>query len=326
MTIYNIMNYRIFFLLYIITFTQSMTAQTDPKGKAIINIYTNIHSGFGSYNDKRGFELERSYLGYQYTLSEQLTLKAIMDIGYSDNVNDFHRIAYIKNAMVQWRKNQWIINAGLIGTTQFKLQETFWDKRYIIKSFQDEHKFGSSADLGISVTHKLGRYFEIDAIVVNGEGYKKLQIKDGFLYGIGITYMPNKKFIFRSYISFNEAIDKQYTDEIVWNIFGGYNHSNLSIGYEYTYQYNRQYTKDNDYDGMSAYITYNIGKKYSLFGRWDYISSSQNKNANKHIIYTGFEWQINKFIKISPNVRYYICDDFNKKDAIYLYINAAFIL
>ena len=36
------------------------TAQTTdnvPKGKAIVEIYTNFHSGFGAVNDERGFDL-----------------------------------------------------------------------------------------------------------------------------------------------------------------------------------------------------------------------------------------------------------------------------
>lgn len=43
----------------------------------------------------------------------------------------------------------------------------------MMKSFQDEYKFGSSADLGVSVAYKFNKVVSADVIVANGEGYKK---------------------------------------------------------------------------------------------------------------------------------------------------------
>lgn len=47
----------------------------EPKGKAIIQVFGNFHSGFGAENDDRGFELDRSYLGYEYKLGNGLSVK-----------------------------------------------------------------------------------------------------------------------------------------------------------------------------------------------------------------------------------------------------------
>ena len=44
------------------------TKSEEPKGKAIVQVFGNFHTGFGAENDDRGFELERSYLGYEYKL------------------------------------------------------------------------------------------------------------------------------------------------------------------------------------------------------------------------------------------------------------------
>ena len=95
----------------------------EPKGKAIIQVFGNFHSGFGAENNNRGFELDRSYLGYQYTLGKGLQVKAVMDIGQSNNVEDYQRIAYIKNAQISWSTEKWSLEGGLISTTQFKVQE-----------------------------------------------------------------------------------------------------------------------------------------------------------------------------------------------------------
>ena len=60
----------------------------EPKGKAIVQVFGNFHTGFGAENDNRGFELERSYVGYEYKLGDGLTVKGVMDIGKSSDVSD----------------------------------------------------------------------------------------------------------------------------------------------------------------------------------------------------------------------------------------------
>ena len=39
------------------------TTTTEPKGKAIVQVFGNFHAGFGQNNGDIGFELDRSYLG-----------------------------------------------------------------------------------------------------------------------------------------------------------------------------------------------------------------------------------------------------------------------
>lgn len=109
--------------------------EEPPKGKAIITIFSDIHSGFGHVNDDRGFNLDRAYLGYQYDLSKELQLKVVADFGQSKSVDDHQRIGFVKNAQISWKREKWTLHAGLISTTQFKFQESFWGKRYVMKSF-----------------------------------------------------------------------------------------------------------------------------------------------------------------------------------------------
>lgn len=121
------------------TFAESNPDKSEPaekKGAAIITIYSDVHSGFGHVNDDRGFGLDRAYLGYQYNLPHGLQMKAVVDFGQSQDVGDYHRIGYIKNAQITWKQKGWTLNAGLISTTQFKLQEDFWGKRYVMRSFR----------------------------------------------------------------------------------------------------------------------------------------------------------------------------------------------
>ena len=147
----------------------------EPKGKAIVSVFANFNMAMQNGVSKCGFQLDRSYVGYQYKLGNGLELKAVLDIGKPSVVDDYHYVAYIKNAQVSWKHKGLTLTGGMISTTQFNMQEKFWGYRYIYKSFQDQYKFGSSADLGLSVAYKFADWVSADVIMTNGEGYKKIQ-------------------------------------------------------------------------------------------------------------------------------------------------------
>lgn len=270
----------------------------EPKGKAIVQVFSNFHSGFGHDNDVRGFELDRSYLGYQYSLGKGVQVKAVMDVGQSDDVNDYHRIAYIKNAQISWKFGKLTFNGGLISTIQFSMQEKFWGYRYIMKSFQDIYKFGNSADLGISATYQFTKWFSADAIVVNGEGYKKIQKNDGLMYGLGVTLTPIKGFSMRVYCGLNEGADKSQEDIQNLATFVGYKGDKFSIGAEYNRIWNAKYVNGNDYKGFSVYGNAKLNNSVDAYLRYDKCSQ---KEENAFI--AGLQWKLGENVKVSPNFR-----------------------
>ena len=281
------------------------TTKNEPKGKAIIQVFANAHTGFGADNDDRGFELDRSYLGYQYSFGKGLQMKAVMDIGKSSDVGDYQRIAYIKNAQVTWKPGRWTLDGGLISTTQFKVQEKHWGYRYIMKSFQDEYKFGSSADLGISAAYKFNDVVSADAIIVNGEGYKKVQVKDGLQYGLGATVTPVKGLTLRVYGSLNESTQKGAKDAYNWAAFAGYKNDRFSLGAEYNIYQNTGFVDDADQYGLSVYGTAHLSKVVDVFARYDYLTSKDDWNIGKDesAAILGAQFNVCKYVKIAPNFR-----------------------
>ena len=284
-------------------------AQTEnanaPKGEAIVQVFTNFHTGFGDDNHKRGFDLDRSYLGYQYNLGNGLTLKGVMDVGKSNDVNDYQRIAYIKNAMLTWKTGKWTLNGGLISTNQFNMQEKFWGYRYVSKSFQDQYKFGSSADLGVSAAWKACNWLTADAIIVNGEGYKKVQVEDGLLYGVGATITPVSGLSLRLYAGINEQPAAGAKDVMNYAAFAGYKGKNFSIGAEYNIMSNASGVKDHDQSGFSVYGKVGIDKNADVFARFDDLSSKDdwNKKKDESAMIVGAQWKLGKYVKLAPNFR-----------------------
>lgn len=286
--------------------TQAQDTKTEePKGKAVVQVFGNFHTGLGAENDDRGFELERSYLGYEYKPGNGLSVKGVMDIGKSSDVSDYQRIAYIKNAMVSWETGNLTLNGGLISTTQFNFQEKFWGYRYIMKSFQDEYKFGSSADLGISAAYRFADWISADAIIVNGEGYKKIQKNEGLNYGLGVTLTPVKGFQIRLYGGLNECGEEGKRDTGNLAAFAGYKHEKFTIGAEYNYMMNASYNEDADQSGYSIFVSVNLPKEISLYVRFDdlYSKNDWNKVKDESAAILGIQFKLGEYVKIAPDFR-----------------------
>lgn len=281
------------------------TQKEEPKGKAIVQVFGNFHTGFGTENDESGFELERSYLGYEYKLNKNLTVKSVMDIGKSSDVSDYHRMAYIKNAMISWKTGNLTLNGGLISTTQFNFQEKFWGYRYIMKSFQDQYKFGSSADLGISAAYQFADWISADVIIVNGEGYKKVQKNDGLNYGLGVTLTPVKGLQFRLYGGLNEAREEDKKNIVNTALFVGYKNDRFSLGAEYNQMQNASNEEDADQSGYSIFASVNLSKETALYARFDDLNSKNgwNKAKEESVALLGAQFKLGKYVKIAPNFR-----------------------
>lgn len=281
------------------------TKSEEPKGKAIVQVFGNFHTGFGAENDDRGFELERSYLGYEYKLGNGLSVKGVMDIGKSSDVSDYQRIAYIKNAMVSWKTGNLTLNGGLISTTQFNFQEKFWGYRYIMKSFQDQYKFGNSADLGISATYQFANWISADAIIVNGEGYKKLQKNDGLNYGLGVTLTPVKGLQIRLYGGLNECGEDGKKDVANLAAFVGYKHEKFTIGAEYNQMWNASFKDDAGQNGYSIFASAKLSQVTNLYARFDNLYSQNDWNISKDesAAILGAQFKVGKYVKIAPNFR-----------------------
>ena len=298
----------------------------EPKGKAIVQVFGNFHSGFGETNNDRGFELERSYLGYEYKLVDGLSVKGVMDIGKSSDVSDYQRIAYIKNAMVSWKKGNFTLNGGLISTTQFNFQEKFWGYRYIMKSFQDEYKFGSSADLGLSASYKFADWVSADAIIVNGEGYKKIQKNNGLNYGLGLTLTPVKGFQVRLYGGLNESGQDGKSDVVNMAAFAGYKCDRFTIGAEYNHMLNASNTKGNDQFGYSAFASVKVAKNADIYARFDDLYSKNDWNISKdeQAAIIGAQFKLGKYVKVAPNFRMSMPKADGAKNEYSAYVNCYF--
>ncbi len=307
------------FLLLCLNLFSQETASNDKRpgdslkkevfkfsGKPIVLLYTNFHYGFANAMGNTGFELERSYFGYQFNISSDWSAKVVFDIGNPKlSGSDLERIAYVKNAMISWTPGKFTLNAGLVGLEQVSLQEKFFGYRYIMKSFQDEYKFGTTADMGIVAKYKFANWVSADVTFINGEGYKKLQADNKFRYGAGITLNPCKLLTFRVYY---DRADHQDVDTLGkaqenLSLFLGLKNDYFSVGAEWNDLFNANFVNAKHQYGSSLYFRIKLPKNFELFGRWDYLFSNNDWNLAKdgQIAFLGFQYSPIKYVKIAPN-------------------------
>lgn len=313
------------------TVTRAQTNTTEEKkhkGKVIISIFGDFHSGFGPKNDDRNFFLDRAYLGYQYQIGNELELKVILDAGKSSDVKDYQRIIFLKNALVTWKHRKLTLKAGLIPTSQFSLQDKVWRKRYILKSFQDKYKFGSSADLGVNAEYRFTRWFSADATIVNGEGYKKIDISKGLLYGLGLTFNPVRKWTIRTYASFNEGNNSKQSDIYNVSFFTAYQAEKWSAGGEYNHIFHAKNVAGNHKYGFSAFANVQLKKKIAVFGKIDYVTSKDKWDIQEDglLALIGTEFSLGKYIKLAPNLRLWNPAGQTSDIETYAYLNFSFAL
>jgi len=297
-------------------------------GSPIVTVFANYHVGIGNANKESGFALDRAYLGYQFKLTDQLSGKVVFDMGSTKvSGSDLERVAYVKNAMLSLETGNLTLDFGLIGLEQFNVQEKFWGYRYILKSFQDEYKFGSSADMGVIGKYKFTDWLFADVTIINGEGYKKLNGDNKYRYGVGLTIKPITDVTFRAYtdLASKNIKSEDSKDQQTLAFFAGYKNKVFSLGAEYNSMYNKKFKEDKDQSGYSVYSTIVLDKKVNVFGRYDNLSSKDDWSAadGQRLLF-GVQFSPIKQLKLAPNFTSW--NPASGESFSYIYLNLEFKL
>lgn len=322
--------------------SQAQEPTDFPSGKITGKVFFNHHLDISKDSEqKSNFELQRVYLGYKYKFNDKFSSTIMLDAGNGSGASDYS--VFVKNALLDYKANEWLtLTAGLFGMIQFDDQEKFWGYRYLYKTLDDEYKLGTSADLGVGADVKITDQLNMSFIIVNGDGYKRVQDPKGNnRYGAKIVYEPNKSLMLKAYIDVMNGTDvdnpNQLTTSSNMALFAGYKLKDLiRIGAEYNILLNGETfsdpAADKNLNGLSFYSTYNFNAKWNLFGRYDKLSSNKlagqqnswhfSEDSNNFLL--GFEYRANKNINTSVNYRYTDFMDPLNTNASLIYFNLEF--
>lgn len=277
--------------------------ETTPSGKPLILVFTNLNTSFNREGNSREFEITRAYLGYEHRFSKAFSTRVILDVGDPGSGN-FQLTAFVKNAFLMYEAGKFNARLGMIGTDQYSVQDKHWGYRYIIKTLQDEYSFGPSADLGAGIEYSPSKFIRIDASLLNGEGFRRIQNDSVFKATAGITLTPSEDFVIRAYYDYMNRDAAQSTV----SLFTGYTHKDFRIGVEYSLQLNNRMISGNDFSGISAWAAYNFAEKFSVFTRFDHVWSETiqgepypwNYGRDGELFMAGFDYSPVKGVKIAP--------------------------
>ncbi len=324
---------------HLMSFTVSLRAQENttapeyPQGSPILRIFANVYSGLTDADPSKAFEVRRAYIGYKYKFDPYFSTELKLDIGSADDLSEYSRIrryAYFKTAALYWEKDKWTLKAGIIDTEHFGRQEKYWKHRYIYKSIQDEHDFGPRADLGTTVVFRALDQVELDASLMNGEGYRNLQRDNAFKASFGISYYPISRVLLRVYYDFIN----QSTWQSTLSTFAGYRYERITAGAEYNRKGNRDFQQDYNQTAVSAYLSCDLTKKFEIFGRYDWLSSNQPPEYSKpwnlqddgSAIIAGVQFQPIKHVKIALNYQDWVPYAANMDNMTYIFLNLEVVL
>jgi hypothetical protein len=286
----------------------NLEAQSDqtftPNGKPFALIFSDVNYRLNADGNSKAFEITRSYFGYEYNFTRNISAKVNLDVA-DPGIGKLQMTAYLKNALVQYKTNNFSVRFGLIGTDEFSLQEKQWGYRYIYKSFQDAYNFGPSADLGAAVEYSPVKFISFDVSVLNGEGYKKIQSDSTLKTSFGLTLKPINGFVLRAYY---DMMNHNYNQSTI-ALFAAYTYKNLKAAIEYNNQKNNGMLNGHNFSGVSLYSSVAVGKKFSIFARYDKLWSSTlesqtdpwNYSKDGQLLMTGFDYSPTPGVKIAPN-------------------------
>ena len=126
------------------------------------------------------------------------------------------------------------------------------------KTFQDENKFGSSADLGVNGEIKVSKNLKMNLFMLNGEGYKNIQDDDGYMkIGGNLIYEISNGLSLKLYYDSQSSVDN--FNLVNTGYFIGYEKKNTRVGLEYNEMLNGKTYKDpfsdHNLSGFSGYVS-----------------------------------------------------------------------
>lgn len=312
-----------------------------PHGDVIVTLFE--HVGATSTDNGwniNGFEMERAYFGYKYQFDPKWSATVILDAQQGNGTGIEH--VFVKNAFAKYHSHGLTVMAGIVPTVQGTLAESCWGYRYVAKSMYDLNGYGNTADLGVYAQYEICDILSADVSVLNGEGFRKIQLDNDFLYGAGLTFSPYKGFNLRVYgdVQTDELAKTDTTRGAQKNvqIHAGYDHKKFRLGADYNWQFNSGYGKGQTVNGFSLYATGKITPKFNIFARYDngfskdklYVeavdaagnvtSTPWSYAKDGQDIFCGVEYRINKLISLAPALWYHINPD--NTNSLYAYLSA----
>jgi hypothetical protein len=309
---------------------------TSISGRMYFN-FSNIDqksNGVKSANNGTGLNIKRMYLSVDHTFSPifsaDLTMDASNVVGQTNNSNFTSTGSpagsnlpglvgkgfYIKKAYLQAKLNPaFIIRAGSADLPWIPWIENQYGYRHIENTLIDRTSYGTSADWGIHVLGDIaGGLLSYQFSAIDGGGYRNVKVTKsvdfegrvsmaykGFFAGVG-GYSGKRAADVQNLV-LPVGLDHVRTSTRL-DAAAGYKSTLFTLGGEYFHakNWNNNTTLAQDKaDGYSAFGNVNFAKKWSVFGRYDYVKPNTITNDHLHENYynVGLQYEPVKIVDVA---------------------------
>jgi hypothetical protein len=238
----------------------------------------NKNNGVASSSNGTSFDVKRFYLGIDHKFDEVFSANLTTDVAYvsSDNVSQI----YIKKAYLQAKLDPaFIVRVGSADMPWIPYAEGVYGYRFVENTLVDRTHFGNSADWGVYVLGDLADgLVSYEFTATTGAGYKKLVRTNSpdFEGRISLNYQGLTLAIggYDGKLGVQHGTATFHTAQR-FDAMGSYTISGLKVGIEYFHADNwTQVTSatSSSADGYSPFASYQFDPKWSVFGRYDYVT------------------------------------------------------
>lgn len=309
---------------------------TSISGRMYFN-FSNIDqksNGVKQAGNGTGFNIKRFYLGVDHnfdsTFSANLTMDASNVVGSTSNGNFTPNSAanpaastalvgrgfFIKKAYLQAKLNPaFIVRLGSADLPWIPYVENQYGFRHVENVVSERAGFGTSADWGVHVLGDLaGGILSYQVSVIDGGGYRNVKVTNsvdvegrvsaqykGFYAAIG-GYTGKRGNDVEGNVNVHHTAKRG--DALV-----GYKNKLFNVGAEYLYTKNWNSvttTTEDKAEGYSIFGNINFAKKFSAFGRYDWVKpnklgTAQNLNSNTkdHYFNVGIQYEPVKIVDLA---------------------------
>lgn len=251
--------------------------------------------------DSSMFDQEKVSFGARFTLNDYWSGNIWIDF-----LKDPGEPAYLKPAHLTYRNSNFKMDVGLFFLSQWRIQQRYWQNRYIHESFQSYYDLGWSADVGVRGTYTFNKLLKADVAVVNGDGYKKPGIAFPLKYGAAAYITPVDEALFKIYYDFYPEDVRQNT----LSVFVNYGESKkYTLSAEYNFKNGLEHIHSQAH-GFSGYSNVHITDYIGIFFRYDQIwyegalsTNQEPLRDNNHIILSGMQYELFANLRVAATYK-----------------------
>jgi hypothetical protein len=264
---------------------------TTITGKAFANVSSIDHKSDGVDQADNGTqtELKRFYLGVDHKFDDTFSANLTTDFRYNSNGTSKDTLVYVKKAYVQAKfAPEFFVRVGAADLPWVPFVEGLYGYRFVENVLVDRTKYGTSADWGVHIGGSFaGGRISYAASAVNGAGYKSLSRSSNTIDLEGRISANPIKNVTLAVGGYSGKLGKS-SDVVTtqhratrWNALAAYTDSRVRVGVEYfeATNWNNVTTLVSDKSsGWSAFGSFAVTPKLSLFGRYDWVRPNKDTN------------------------------------------------